>query len=85
MIVVFSSVVSGQDVQGMAIIANKPSALGIGPVAPGHLAFAFQDPLDGLFVFGSVGLDFTYSGVLIDPTKVNISETNMITLLMQER
>lgn len=74
LIMLILEVASGQEIQGMAIIANKPSALGVGGTGIGHLAFAFQDPLDGLFVFGSVGLDFTYSGVLIDPANVDINK-----------
>jgi len=73
----FSSVVSGQDTQGMAIVANKEKALGItiGPVtvAPGHVAFAYQNPLTGLFVFGSVGMDLSKPTNLIDPKDLDIT------------
>ena len=53
MVILSSSVVSGQT-QGMAIIANNPKAVGIGPFALGHVAFAYQNPSDGLFIFGSM-------------------------------
>jgi len=78
LIILFSSTVSGQDIQGMAIVANKEKALGItiGPVtvAPGHVAFAYQNPLTGLFVFGSVGMDLSKATNLIDPTDLDINK-----------
>jgi hypothetical protein len=77
LIILFSSAVNGQDTRGMAIVANKEKALGItiGPVtvAPGHVAFAYQNPLTGLFVFGSVGMDLSKPTNLIDPNDLDIN------------
>lgn len=83
----FAGVMSGQEIYGMAIVANNPKSLGVSdlpivgdlPVVEdtagvGHLAFAYQDPLDGLFVFGSVGMDFTKPTNLIDPAGVDINK-----------
>jgi hypothetical protein len=69
LMMLFSGVVSGQEIQGMAIIANNPTALGI----TGHVAFAYQNPLTGLFVFGSVGMDLTKATNLIDPKDLDIN------------
>ena len=77
LIMLFSSAVGVQDAQSMAIVANKEKALGItiGPVtvAPGHVAFAYQNPLTGLFVFGSVGMDLSKPTNLIDPKDLDIN------------
>ena len=70
MVILSSSVVSGQT-QGMAIIANNPKAVGIGPFALGHVAFAYQNPSDGLFIFGSMEPTSTSPIAPSDTTSLN--------------
>jgi hypothetical protein len=73
MVILSSSVVSGQNevTLGMAIIANNPKAVGIGPFALGHVAFAYQNPSDGLFIFGSMEPTFTSPIAPSDTTSLN--------------